>query len=407
MSLDQNFIRTQLSYLSKKKNVLEQLGQYARENSLRILLTGGTLRDALLEKEEFADLDILVEAKEELFAKHNKQLLQICIKDTSSDVDLKRVESAHRYVSKFDYTLNSLLLELKSLSIEDPSGRGLQDLGNRELNSLAHCLLFSNPHGVLRGFRLAAQLDLHFSEELLSLFRKYPTVVTLDNEEGKTRTYGELIYFLSIPTIDTPLEKFVKLGFLAQLFPELSICLNSSTHFGTIQSRLTLLSQAISRLPQRNSNRILELQSVRYRSNVEQRTDTESFRVAPLALLRLSAMCLEIAAAFRNLDSSEQQAQTPFLLVEEIEQNFLKNMCTRFQNDPTLTRFIAEVREIVLRCRVILSTLEQGTEEQIKQSMDGSIGYLSSILARTELARLQSKDEHSLLIDRRLERLDG
>ncbi|MGM0410113.1 MAG: CBS domain-containing protein [Bacillota bacterium] len=182
-------------------DILKTIGQTAFENDQRAFLIGGMVRDLLLGRKNH-DLDIVIEGDLKEFLADLRKKINIKVKfnkkfgtatinlnsDYSIDFATSRkekyffagalpeVEKAKIIEDLFrrDYSINALALSLNP----DSWGKlydyfnGIDDLENAKLKALHRFSFLDDPTRIIRGIRLAINLDFRFEEETDKLMKE-------------------------------------------------------------------------------------------------------------------------------------------------------------------------------------------------------------------------------------------
>ncbi len=128
-------------------------------------------------------------------------------------------------VLRRDFTINSLLLNLKDNSIFDLTGKGIHDIRNKLIRTIAapSDVFIEDPLRILRAVRFAAQLDFDISEDCLqSIKENHHLLKNLTIERINCE-------FTKILTSDKPakgLELLIKTEMYKSIIPELGEMLN-------------------------------------------------------------------------------------------------------------------------------------------------------------------------------------
>lgn len=385
-----NFAATLSEFLSEKP-LLKRIATICAENSERAYLTGGALRNLLLGAEAAYDIDILVTGDESKFKAMQAKLDPLLQEAQDLRIDLVNVSCPRSYVLRFDYTVNTLLADLLTEQIIDPTRRGVIDISDARLSPVAKSLLYSNPHGIVRGFRLSTQYDLNFSEMLKEDLQNYRSVLCLDNENNRGKTFGELLYILSLESVEPALRLMIDTGILSMILPEITIYLAKQTAQEEILSRIDRVDQVLATLPPSQQGTLCELKSYRWNQDHESGAASNIFRLSPQGLLRFACVCFELSESYLQLDEGETEVNK--IPLPELEKNFFMNMASRLKSHPILTHAIREVSEMLPRMRRIVEQGSGGRLELPRDATDGSLGLLASLLAMAELAGSKSPQQ--------------
>jgi poly(A) polymerase len=138
------------------------------------------------------------------------------------DIDVSQIEDIERDLARRDYTVNSIGAPINpdgSLgTILDPFD-GVADIENRRLRMVRIANLEDDPLRLLRGVRLAAQLQLEVENETASAIRQLAPRLS---ESTGERQREELVRLLETPRAAEGIRLADSLGLLDVLVPELA-----------------------------------------------------------------------------------------------------------------------------------------------------------------------------------------
>jgi poly(A) polymerase len=192
-----------------------------------LYLVGGTVRDILLDIEP-KDYDFAVSGSGLSFAR------SFARKITGTYVLLSRKDNEARVVKdgtiydfigigkkdilddlqRRDFTVNAMAINCDTLDFFDPHD-GRKDLIKRIIRPTTEFSLDQDPLRILRGFRLALELDLDLSRKFLKLAK----TVSLQKVAAERIGY-EILIIMSSPQSFKKILKMNELGFFKQIFPE-------------------------------------------------------------------------------------------------------------------------------------------------------------------------------------------
>jgi len=146
----------------------------AKKNNARIYLTGGYLRDSLLQKEVISDIDFVVYGNAKKTAKAFAKAAKGTLVELSDAFNIYRVVCKGEYICDFskgrgktieedlkerDFTVNALAKEVNSEEIIDIFG-GIRDLRNGIIRETTGKAVYKkDPLRLLRAVRFAATLN--------------------------------------------------------------------------------------------------------------------------------------------------------------------------------------------------------------------------------------------------------
>ncbi len=235
------------------KPIVDKAGAIAklfRANDIPIYLVGGSVRDAVISRDQVAeipDFDYTTPARPELIEKilspwadalwtQGKKFGTIaCIKDgirhevttfrsETYDPDSRKPEvsfgnSLEEDLSRRDFTVNAMALSLPDLELIDPFN-GIGDLGALRLATpLSPEISFSDdPLRMMRAARFIASLDLTPDEALTEAVGKMASRIEVVSAE---RTRDELNRLVTLPNPEKGLWFLVNTGLAEHFLPEL------------------------------------------------------------------------------------------------------------------------------------------------------------------------------------------
>ena len=205
-------VSTDLQFQPEEQKIINLVKGAAMKLDIPTFIVGGAVRDRLLGKED-SDLDFMCERDAEklvayMASKHSddrpvqydrSKALAITILDTPLDfinadqvvkplgpeVDeeeegIESLEGDEEFTSSFDdayrrdLTINALMYDIVNSELVDPTGRGLKDLQNKELNTIIDPFIKYKIHAMdmLRAIRFAATLDFDFGPDMLEAMRE-------------------------------------------------------------------------------------------------------------------------------------------------------------------------------------------------------------------------------------------
>lgn len=194
------------------------------------LLVGGAVRDALLGRlGERPDLDLVVEGDALALARGlarryggscvvldaERSIARLVIQGWSFDLARRMGESLEQDLARRDYSVNAIALPLAALcggegDPIDPGG-GLADLRARRMRALGEANLLEDPLRLLRGVRLACELDFTIDAETLSWIRIHHRRL---REVAGERVLAELERLAAAPAGGDGLLQVLRLGLL-------------------------------------------------------------------------------------------------------------------------------------------------------------------------------------------------
>ena len=189
-------------------------------------LVGGAVRDALLQRlGPYPDLDLVVpqgaiKLCQRLAKKHRgtavvldsqRDMARLVLGPWSLDLAAQEGADLTSDLQRRDYSINALALPLKAQApLLDPTG-GLGDLTKRQLRALSEANLLADPLRLLRGPRLAAELNFTLESHTAALISRHGAALP---EVASERVLAELEKLASCPGGDAGLQQASDLGLL-------------------------------------------------------------------------------------------------------------------------------------------------------------------------------------------------
>ena len=191
------------------------------------VLVGGAVRDAALGRlEETPDLDLVVASGaialcQQLAREHRgtcvvldaeRDMARLVLKGWTIDLARQEGPDLIRDLGRRDFTVNAIALPLRPGSVVvDPTG-GLEHLRQRQLVAVAEANLLDDPLRLLRGVRLAAELEFAIAEPSLIWIERH--ACRLGAVAGE-RVLAELEKLATSPGGHQGLHQAAELGLLA------------------------------------------------------------------------------------------------------------------------------------------------------------------------------------------------
>ncbi|GBD13520.1 Multifunctional CCA protein [bacterium HR24] len=215
-------------------DTLDRLRQAPALRGVRAYLVGGAVRDALLGREP-RDLDLAVDADPAVLGPALAREVggsyfllaadtaRLFLRDGSAVVDLHALRgSIEEDLRRRDYTIDAMAVPLEAAAADDlcpidPLG-GREDLRRRQVRLVSPAALEEDPLRLLRGPRLAAELDFSLEEATADDIRRRAGLLPRAAPE---RQRDELVRVLSTPRAAHGLRLLDDLGLLARLVPEI------------------------------------------------------------------------------------------------------------------------------------------------------------------------------------------
>lgn len=190
--------------------IFQQLEKISKDNGLSVpWICGGLPRDKVLgRKNDFGDVDLttgnddihilakelaMIPGAEYMVFPDGHTSIYIDNKklDFSSNFNIPGIErilkeagldnptEMQKEMFSRDFTCNSLLLSLDLQEIQDPTGLGMKDIGNKILNTVlpANFTLGYDNKRIVRVLYLAAKLGFEVSDEIKDWIRRHPELI--------------------------------------------------------------------------------------------------------------------------------------------------------------------------------------------------------------------------------------
>ncbi|WP_413295479.1 CCA tRNA nucleotidyltransferase [Synechococcus sp. MIT S9452] len=189
-------------------------------------LVGGAVRDALLQRlGPYPDLDMVIpqgaiKLCQRLAKKHRgtavvldreRDMARLVLGPWSLDLAAQEGPDLISDLQRRDYGINALALPLiAEAPLLDPTG-GLDDLAKRQLRALSEANLLADPLRLLRGPRLAAELNFSLESTTAALISRHSAALP---QVAAERVLAELEKLAGCPGGDAGLQQASDLGLL-------------------------------------------------------------------------------------------------------------------------------------------------------------------------------------------------
>ncbi len=205
------------------------------EGGTEIYLVGGYIRDLLLKKDCYdKDYAVVGESAIELAHKvadklesyfivldEELDIARVILRDKKNTLDFAKCtkNNINDDLNRRDYTVNSLALKIGDHQAEliDPFN-GLEDINKKTIRTVSEFNLKDDPLRILRGFRIASQLDFDIDESTIELLEKHKSLI---HEVANERIHIELIKLFQAKKSVRILKLMKETGFLYEIFPGL------------------------------------------------------------------------------------------------------------------------------------------------------------------------------------------
>ncbi|GMO46121.1 MAG: HD domain-containing protein [Termitinemataceae bacterium] len=233
------------SYFANK-HLLQELADIFAKNNKQLYLVGGAVRDMFLNKKS-ADWDLTTDAKPEEVCTMFSHVIPTGIKHGTVTVRYKghsievttfrsesdytdgrhpgKVEyaaSIEEDLSRRDFTMNSIALNLQNAKIVDPFN-GRADIKNRLIRAVGNAEERFKEDGLrpMRALRFASQLSFSLDESLLNAI---PRTLNVTAKVSMERIHDEFEKIISSKNPIIALEHMQNTGLLKLILPQLASC---------------------------------------------------------------------------------------------------------------------------------------------------------------------------------------
>lgn len=232
-----------LSIKPEALSILTAVSDCLSKQRVKAYLVGGFIRDALL-KRATADIDIALSADAletapkiaaalgGKFVPMDKQnrICRVVVTDEKApsggqwQLDFTTFDdSIEKDLSRRDFTIDAIALDLEKVSGEDSSlidpFDGLSDLKNKVIRAVSETVFEDDAVRLLRAVRLAAELGFSLDNKTKTLVKSQCHLIT--NVAGE-RLREELVRLLAVANPERFLFHLDELGLITTLFPELA-----------------------------------------------------------------------------------------------------------------------------------------------------------------------------------------
>lgn len=214
----------------KNDEILNNLASFFPDN--KIYLVGGSVRDAFLGK-GFTDRDLIVvdcDAREfslkiaEFFdgvfipLDEENKIYRIVLKDKINYLDITNPVggSLEKDILRRDLTINAIAADIRTGDIPEICVSYIKDVSDCKIRGVLDENFIDDPLRILRIFRFYSILGFEISDELISVVKKFASLI---EKPAKERIEYELMKLFSGEYVDLALLKMDECGLLELLFP--------------------------------------------------------------------------------------------------------------------------------------------------------------------------------------------
>jgi tRNA nucleotidyltransferase/poly(A) polymerase len=212
----------------ERGNIAEFLAGYAGSMGTKIYMVGGALRDSLLKK-PVSDMDFVLSENTEEFSKHAASQMEGSWVELDGENGIYRVVSGDAILdfcgikgddigedlSKRDFTINALALDLETGEYMDPFG-GRADMDKKIIRHIGEDVFLKDPVRMLRAVRLSQKLGFTIDPGTERLIRSQAGEISRCAEE---RIMAELSHILNFPESWLAVRHMYSLNLLSRLLP--------------------------------------------------------------------------------------------------------------------------------------------------------------------------------------------
>ncbi|MCO4753643.1 MAG: CCA tRNA nucleotidyltransferase [Bacteriovoracaceae bacterium] len=370
----------------------------------RVLIVGGAVRDKLLQR-SCKDIDLIVEKKNgsrqvanqvyEFFPKQCSKPfnagktypvwklrfkddvefdgirykchgVELDISDTQSEAHI--FASLEEDIKRRDFTINMLVLELRTNQILDPSTKALSDLKQKFLDSHPEVspeeMLKSDPARILRLYRFSAVFDFSISTGLL---KKAQELAPLIKEISSERIRDEIIKVSNAGRLSDFISLCKDNGVLPHFLPEIQ-SLSSQIQEGSDHSLFTHTLRTIENSPSNLKIQLAALMHALPSSQIQKTLHRLKFDNKLIA-----SVCKVIRNYLRPLESKDWPIRTVRMFIRDIgeELEMCLELCEAYilsdqkQREGLIENPIPALREKITRAKrvpIIQGPLIDGRE---------------------------------------------
>lgn len=211
------------------KNILNYIRKFATENNKDLYIVGGYIRDKLINpSNEPQDLDIVYKGDIKNFIDYfkcngykifplNQEIgrYRIVKGEKVLDISSLKGETIKEDLSKRDFTINAIALNLKNNSIIDPF-EGRRHIKNRILTEVSENSIKNDRVRILRGIRIIIKNGMHFSKETENTIKEESKYI---KECTKERVFHELMHIISCDEQGNAFDIMDSYGILKNILP--------------------------------------------------------------------------------------------------------------------------------------------------------------------------------------------
>lgn len=231
---------------SSANSILRRLHDFVHSRGLDGYLVGGSVRDALLNREG-KDTDILIPGIDATMAESiattmdghvipldpEQRVFRIILPSATPNnysdpyrLDISDLPNEiETNLKKRDFTIDAMAVKLSETTLEpaswrviDPTG-GRNDLQHRFVRAVNDQIINRDPIRGLRGIRIAAELEFQITDQTISIITSGSQLIV---ECSPERIRDEFLRVLAAPNVGDQIAMLGKTGLLDMIIPELS-----------------------------------------------------------------------------------------------------------------------------------------------------------------------------------------
>lgn len=333
------------------------LVEVARLHRAKVFMTGGTIRDLVLLGKPASEVDVVIEVGEGAYSsiwnQFNKVSRERGVPGKGYTYDPMRADDAVKFVRAFDVTVNSLLFDLETKTLHDPTSRALKDLNARELFPCSPMSLLPNSYGLMRVFRLSASLDCKISTDAKNLISDYPQLIRLFSRSGDSLVLAEFLKFLSARKVEPQVKLMVESGVLGALIPELTFSIKHDAN--RLLKLQRIADSQINTFSTADEEVFLKRRQVRFEldDSLPLNKDRTVLSFNRVALARLALLFWHAGSDLLSIEPGLEESE-PKTIRKKLETGLLSTFLYRVSYDPEVRRVFSAIGSILPKARKLL-----------------------------------------------------
>lgn len=326
----------------------------AKEYNIPFLISGGALRDLLLNGKISNDIDFFLECsypvgnelKQKVFEALNSTNLK---RAPQYKIDLIIVDNVGYFLYQFDSTINAIAYNPETEEIINPLN-GLSHLEKREMHLCTPSFFSNSATATIRVFYQACKLGFNIPESTLNLLKELAPLFTIASPFRVSKTLHYLMLFFSYSQIQPYFQQLYKTTLLNHFFPE--IALNEKARLypqhamNLAEYNIQLIFQShtlIESLPANCQEILLARPKVKIENTFTKNVKEDITPYNLLAVIRLSCLFHLSSRGFLQLDPNLPYLYKSKAFEEASVKNLLENAGSRFS-------YVTHMGETMLKC---------------------------------------------------------